>query len=213
MTQRPDSSTTVSDVDLLPRETGGAHRPNDPDSPDPMARGTGTLDPAALVRSQATTAPPRAVARGTNEEQYSGDRMRVLIFAPDPTRATWIEGELARAPVTIQVARRVRTVVAALLKDPPPRPQLLIVDFDAVSPPELFELHAVRHEGWEGRMIGLGIVPLELCSSLDVHQVIPVLVRDSLLDCVAGTRHATETIPIPIGIIATLGLPTERSRK
>ena len=210
MPQRQDTSTTVADVDLLPRLTDGPSTV--PDSPDPMARGTGTLDPAAIARDMVATEPPRGRARGTNEE-LGGDRMRALIFAPDRTRATWIEGELARAPVTIQLARRVRTVVAALIKDPPPRPQLLIVDFDAVSPAELFDLHAVRHEGWEGRLIGVGDVPLELCNSLDIDQVIPTLVRDSLLDCVAGTRHATATIPIPMGIIASLGLATERSGK
>jgi hypothetical protein len=209
--QRQDTSTTVADVDLLPRVINEPE--TIPDAPDPMARGTGTLEPAVLARNQATTERPRGPSRGASEERPDGDRMRALIFAPDRTRATWIEGELARAPVTIQLARRVRTVVAALIKDPPPRPQLLIVDFDAVSPAELFELHAVRHEGWEGRLSGIGDVPLELCNSLDIDQVIPALVRDSLLDCVAGTRHATETVRIPIGTFAALGLASERSEK
>ena len=209
VSQRPDSPTIVADVELLADLIDG---PATIPASDQMARGTGTLDPVVLARNLAATEPPRARARGTNEDEPR-DRMRALIFAPDRARASWIEGELVRAPVTIQVARRVRTVVAALIKDPPPRPQLLIVDFDSISPAELLELHAIRHEGWDGRLIGVGAVPLELCDSLEIAQVIPALIRDSLLDCVAGTRHATATVPIPIGVIASLGLATERSEK
>jgi hypothetical protein len=57
----------------------------------------------------------------------------------------------------------------------------LIVDFDAVSAAELFELHAVRHDGWTGRIIGLGSVSAELVISLEIEQVFTApFVRDSL---------------------------------
>jgi hypothetical protein len=147
-------------------------------------------------------AHPRIWARGTRRDKIvPGEQIRTLIFAPEATRAEWIESELSRAPIsiTIQVARKVRTVVSALVRDPPPQPQVLIVDFDAVSPGELLELHAIRHEGWSGRLIGLGTIPNDLRTSLGIDDVLTEpLVRDSLLDCVAGTRHATVTSVMPL---------------
>lgn len=122
-----------------------------------------------------------------------------MIFAPEPTRAAWIERELCHAPITIQVGRRIRTIVAALVKDPPPRPHVLIVDFDAISADDLVELHAIRQGGWCGRLIGLGMVWNELRTSLGIDEVLaPPLVRDSLLDCIAGTRHAAVTTACPV---------------
>jgi len=162
----------------------------------------GNLRQAPLRPGAPSKAPPLVT---------DGGPIRTLIFAPEPNRARWIESELSqvqtqvlegdepRPRISIQLGRRVRTVVFALLKDPPPRPQVLIVDFDAVSPAELFELHAIRHDGWTGRLIGLGAVPEDLVISLEVEQVFTApFVRDSLLDCVAGTRHAAVTITIPV---------------
>lgn len=154
-------------------------------------------------------------ARGTRDAIAPGEKLCALMFAPEPTRAAWIESELARAPtsITIQVGRRVRTVVSALVRDPPPRPHVLIVDFDAVSPAELLELHAIRHEGWSGRLIGLGAVPIALISSLEIDHVLSApLVRDSLLDCVAGTGHAAATVPIPAHMLEELA-PSARSKR
>ena len=146
---------------------------------------------------------PRLQARGTRRDDIvdPGEQIRTMIFAPEPTRASWIESELSRAPIsiTIQVGRKVRTVVSALIRDPEPRPKVLIVDFDAVSPGELLELHAIREDGWAGRLIGLGAVTPELAESLGVdHVFMPPLIRDSLLDCIAGTRHAAVTVAMPL---------------
>ena len=146
---------------------------------------------------------PRVQARGTRRDDIvmPGEQIRTMIFAPEPTRAAWIESELSRAPIsiTIQTGRKVRTVVSALVRDPEPRPKVLIVDFDAVSPGELLELHTIREEGWAGRLIGLGSVTPELSESLGVdHVFTPPLVRDSLLDCIAGTRHAAVTVAMPL---------------
>jgi hypothetical protein len=171
--------------------------------------------PHVRVRETPPSPSVARVARGTREAAALGEQIRALVFAPSPERATWIEAELSRAPISIsiQVGRRVRNVVSALVRDPPPRPHVLIVDFDAVSPAELIELHAIRDEGWTGRLIGLGNVPPDLRASLDVEQTLPEpLVRDSLLDCVAGTRHADTTVPIPAPMLAALA-PTGRSRR
>jgi hypothetical protein len=168
----------------------------------------GLASPPRRAREHDTDPParpshPRVQARGTRRDEIltPGDQVRTLIFAHEPTCAAWIEGELSRAPIsiTIQVGRKVRTVVSALVRDPEPRPQVLIIDFDSVSPGELLELHAIRHEGWGGRLIGLGAVTPELVASLGVDHVFALpLVRDSLLDCIAGTRHATVTVAIPL---------------
>jgi len=205
------------------------HRPvstiiTDPDEdvfepPDALPRATMDLPEGSLDELFFTTADaphlsgrtrtteeltqPRARAiRGTPQAELTpSEQIRTMVFALEPIRAKWIEGELARAPVTvtIQIGRRVRTIVAALVRDPPPRPEVLIVDFDAISPAELLELHAIRQEGWFGRLIGLGKVPPALCTSLGVDHVLKLpLVRDSLLDCVAGTRHAAVTEAIPV---------------
>lgn len=213
MIQRTSTSTThMDELDLSDAEPTDAAAL----APGARAQGTRALE-ASAVASGTLPPPPRARTRdrpSVPPVAAAGEAIRVLIFAPERSRATWIEGELGRAPVTIQVARRVRTAVAALIKDPPPRPDILIVDFDAVSPGELFELHAIRHEGWAGRLIGLGSVAPELYGSLMIDSVLPLpLVRDSLLDCVTGTRHATETIPIPVDAFVAFGLTTGRSRK
>jgi hypothetical protein len=174
-------------------------------APRTMTPPPGLAVPRTTTPSSATlssdTQPPRVRARGTPRTEQpgpSGEPMRVLVFAPEKARAAWIEGELARLTVTIQAARRVRTAVAALIKDPPPRPQLLIVDFDAVSAAELLELHAIRDAGWAGPVIGLGSVPIELRMSLGVGHVVGALVRDSLLDCIAGTTHGAVTVAMPV---------------
>lgn len=211
--QRTDATrkpTTVDPLSAVPRETV------DPPEPAVRARGSTGLPAARAPTSppiratspalrattpppaRSSTRPPTRTTLGTNPGPAE-EKLRALIYAAEPHRAKWVEAELSRAPVTIQMARKVRTVVAALLKDPPPRPELLIVDFDAVTPGELFELHAIRHESWTGRIIGLGAVPRELVLSLTIEHVFPSpLVRDSLLDYIAGTRHAAVTVAVPV---------------
>jgi hypothetical protein len=191
------SVSLVHGLATPPRRPGGASEP--PPTP-------AHTQPPPPSHTQPPTRPthPRIQARGTRRDDIvipPGEQIRTMIFAPETTRAAWIESELSRAPIsiTIQVGRKVRTVVSALVRDPEPRPQVLIVDFDAVSPGELLELHTIREEGWAGRLIGLGTVTPELMDSLGVDRVLaPPLVRDSLLDCVAGTRHAATTVAMPL---------------
>jgi hypothetical protein len=158
------------------------------------------VDSAKLPAVDLAFAPPRLRSRGTPPDNLApGEQIRTLVFAPESTRASWIERELSHAPITIQVGRSIRTIVAALLRDPPPRPQTLIIDLDAISPAELLELHAIREDGWFGRLIALGNVSDELRRSLGIDHVIEQpLIRDSLLDCVAGTRHAAVTTACPV---------------
>lgn len=179
-----------------------AEAPSQP--PEPASTATGArakTEPGPLPpRLPAEALPPRGRARGTPGRDIApNEQIRTLVYAPEESRAEWIEQELSRAPVTIQIGRRVRTIIAALVRDPPPRPEVLIIDFDAISPADLAALHKIRQEGWFGRMIALGSVAPELCTSLGIDQVIrPPLVRDSLLDCVAGTSHAAVTVACPV---------------
>jgi hypothetical protein len=188
--------TTVAHNLPPPPSPNAPHAPDDDDGPDAIV-----VDPVEHAPPPCTAPTVQLRARGTRRGQdVPGEQVRTLIYAPEPTRAAWIESELSRAPitVTIQVGRRVRTIVSALVKDPPPRPQVLIVDFDAIAPGELLDLHVIRDEGWSGRLIALGTVPPELRASLAIDDVLtPPFLRDSLLDCVAGTRPAPEPVPMP----------------
>lgn len=137
-------------------------------------------DTAQLPAVDLDLASSRLRVRGTPRGSTSpGDQIRTLVFAPEPTRAAWIERELSHTPITVQVGRSARNVVAALTRDPAPRPDVLVVDFDAISPAELAELHKIRPGGWFGRLIGLGHVPPELRAVLGIaHALAPPLVRD-----------------------------------
>lgn len=179
--------------------------PTSPTTPPPLSAETGPrarTEPGTPMppRLPADPLPPRGRARGTpGRDLAPNEQIRTLVYAPEASRAAWIERELSHAPITIQIGRRIRTVVAALVRDPPPRPEVLIIDFDALSQSDLAALHTVRQQGWFGRMIALGSVPPEICTSLGIDQVISVpLVHDSLLDCVAGTRHAAVTVACPV---------------
>ena len=204
--RRPSDRQTLhaGPMSALPQRAAGT-----PPPPAKSARGSAGL--RTSLPGSLRQAPLRPGIARTPALVTDGGPIRTLIFAPEPNRARWIESELSqvqtivlegedpRPRITIQLGRRVRTVVFALLKDPPPRPQVLIVDFDAVSAAELFELHAIRHDGWTGRLIGLGSVSNDLVISLEIEQVFTApFVRDSLLDCVAGTRHAAVTVTIPV---------------
>lgn len=98
--------------------------------------------------------------------------VRAMVYAPDAKVAEWIEDELARGRVTWQVGRTIEQVVAGLTEDPPPRAQVLVVDFDAIAPADLLYLHAIREQGWFGIVVGLGDVPEALRRSLGIERVI-----------------------------------------
>jgi hypothetical protein len=195
----------------LPRFTGDHAEPLPAPAPPPhpalQSHGTppgmlalGRGDSARLPEVDLDLASSRLRARGTPaKDVMPAAQLRTLVYAPQPARAAWIDRELSHPPITIQVGRSVSAVIAALVRDPPPRPDVLIVDFDALTPVELLELHAIRQEGWFGRLIGIGSVAPELCVSLGVdHVFVEPLVRDSLLDCVAGTNHAVVTTACPV---------------
>lgn len=141
---------------------------------------------------------PRVLARGTRT-QPGEPKLRVIVHALEDQRAQWIDRELAEVDAVVQCGRNVAQVVAALIEDPPPRPQVLIVDFDTITPGDLLHLHAVREHGWCGRIIGIGVVPAPLRASLGIERVLNTpLVRDTLRDSIAeiGFHASTRRIPV-----------------
>ncbi|MEO8703865.1 MAG: hypothetical protein ABI867_27690 [Kofleriaceae bacterium] len=127
--------------------------------------------------------------------------VHAIVYSPTEARGKWVEHELARGGTTVQVAKAVHEVVTALVDDSGPRPQILVIDLDALSAGELFHLHQVRELGWCGTMVALGVVPPSLRVSLKINRVIPPpFVEDALADEIIKHRCATEmqTMPLPI---------------
>lgn len=125
--------------------------------------------------------------------------IRVLVYVRQPLRAEWVEAELAVRGVMTQIGFSVDHVVSALVEDPPPRPQLLVADFDDLDAGELLHLQVLREQGWFGRIIAIGAhVPGALCQSLSIERVlIPPLVRDSLRAAVAEVGFTNSTLKMP----------------
>lgn len=124
-----------------------------------------------------------------------------MVHAANAHRSLWVEKELGRGNAVMQLGRHVEHVVSALTEDPPPRPQVLVVDFDAISAVDLLQLHSIREHGWCGRIIGLGVVPPPLRASLGIERVLNTpFVADSLRDAIAEIGFETQTKAIPVMI-------------
>jgi hypothetical protein len=145
---------------------------------------------------------PRILRGGAEDRGPSRDAtlIRALVYAPSESRAAWIETELEREPVMVQIAQSIEHAVSALIEDPPPRPQVLIADFDDMTPGELFHLHVLREQGWFGRIIALGDLPPALCSSLTVDHVLPSPLAGGALRSVIASAGfiATTTCRMPV---------------
>lgn len=140
-----------------------------------------------------THAHPRTRARGSQPEL---PRTRVMLYAP--ATSAEVEPELPRN-VVVQVGRCLLEVIAALVDDPPPRPQVLVIDLDALSPAELLHLHELRERGWFGTIIALGSAPIELRRSLMIDRVLPLpLPPGKLADAIGkiGFEAATTRLPV-----------------
>jgi len=139
---------------------------------------------------------PRLQTRDLPRELPS---LRVLIYAPRSTRETWIVSEISRLEALVQVGRNLENVIAALVEDPPPRPAVLVVDFDQMDGGEMLQLHTVREQGWCGVVIGLGMIPLPLRSSLGIERVISMPASDGMLsDAIGHVGFHAQTVRIPV---------------
>src|SRR5262249_26366072 len=130
-------------------------------------------------------------------EILAGMLHRVLLYAPDPEVLRWMEGELAAEPYYLQIARSPREIVRALIDDPPPRPQILIADVDALTARDVLGIHSIRDRGWFGSVIAVGALSIELRTSLAVETVVARLARGALREAVTaiGLHRATTKQP------------------
>lgn len=156
------------------------------------------------------TRHPRLWARGTDRPAAAGDdphsahkligdaKLIAVIYTPQAQVAKWVEAELDRDGAVVQTARNLPALMQALVDDPTPRPNVLVVDLDAIAPGELLELHSLRERGWFGTIIGLGKVPGELKTSLGVDRTIaPPFTQDRLRDTIIELRDPVATRQIP----------------
>lgn len=144
------------------------------------------------------------MARGTRD--YAGGTvpqrdMRAIIYSPIAARQAWMETELARGGTLLQIGRSIEHLVAALVEDPAPRPQLLVIDVDALSGLDLLRLHAIRERGWFGTIIAVGDVPPDLRKSLGIDGVVATpFAQDVLGDALDRQRIevAAKTTRMPL---------------
>jgi hypothetical protein len=145
-------------------------------------------------------AHPRTFGRGIRLESVAASNpTQTIVFVAQEERRRWVEGELGRARCTVQTARSVAHVVSALIEDPPPRPQVLVIDLESVAAGDLFGLHQVREQGWCGTIVALGAVSSSLRQSLKITRIItPPFVEGALGEELARHRAATEQVTTQI---------------
>ena len=142
------------------------------------------------------TVHPRVCTRGTpGHVLREEERVHVLLYGPEATCETWI-AELHGEMVTVQIGHTVPGVISSLLDDPPPRPQVLVIDLEALTPAEVMELHQIREQGWCGTLVCTGQVSKSLLVSLRIEVVLSA--PESLADVVRGIDHAKPTRRIPL---------------
>lgn len=125
------------------------------------------------------------------------DGVRVLVYAHDANLA-WVERELIHTRALVQIARTMRDLVAALVEDPPPRPQVLIADFDDMRAAELLELHTLRDRGWFGSVLAIGDVSLALTRSLRIERTFSApLPPNALRSMLTTMDHERQTVRMP----------------
>jgi hypothetical protein len=124
--------------------------------------------------------------------------VRAVVYAPIASRADWIERELDSEEIVVEHARNVRDIVNLVLQEGLPRPQILVVDFDALTGAEVLELHAIRERGWFGTIFAIGKVPVALRKSLRIEQVLATLVDNALRGAIAEVGFDATTRRLPI---------------
>lgn len=123
----------------------------------------------------------------------------MLVFAPESDVEDWMVSEISRLDSFVQIERNVENVIAALTEDPPPRPAIVVIDFDKMDAGAMFQLHALRERGWCGVIIGVGMIPIPLRSSLGIERVVTTPANDGdLADAIEAVGFTSQTVRIPV---------------
>src|SRR5262245_23896451 len=106
---------------------------------------------------------------------------RVLIFARDPKVHRWIEHELFAERVTPQPVDSLAEVVVLLTQVPPPWPQFLVLDVEAISPFEVAQLAAIRHANWPGTVLAIGAVSRDMQRRIGIDAIVERSLENEVL--------------------------------
>lgn len=98
---------------------------------------------------------------------------RVLVLVRDSEVRRWIEHEMFGERVSVDFVDAVPDILTSLTLVPPPWPQLLIIDLDAIARAEVDQLATIREAGWPGMVIALGDPGVTVQRSLDIDIVVP----------------------------------------
>lgn len=155
-----------------------------------------TRSPYTVAAARHRNAEPGAAAQAP----APGSCVRAIILSPATERERWIESELVRARAMVQTAYSVRQILMALCEDPPPRPQVLVIDLGTLGPGEIKQLHQIRERGWFGTVVAIGHAPQSIRRSLQIERVLGApLVEGALAAAIDLHRAETtaRTLPLP----------------
>jgi len=122
--------------------------------------------------------------------------VRVMLFSRNDEQLVALEDALDGLMLT--VALGTHSLIAALTLDPPPRPQVLVIDVASISSAELQELHSLRDNGWFGTIIAIGAVPEKLRRSLGIETVLVAPAPNMLRAAIARVPFEACTTKMPI---------------
>lgn len=131
------------------------------------------------------------MAAGTGSATSGAPRVPVVAFVRDPSLLRWIGAEFRHLDAVLRITYSHLDLEACLLRDPLPRPRLLLVSIDELSSEELCTLKRVRDGGWRGSIIALSrsrMLPA-LRSALGVDRLLtPPFVQDLFTDILHELR-------------------------
>lgn len=143
------------------------------------------------LRDPRTATGPRRIASGTGSPAAGHERTPVAAFVRDPSLLRWIATEFRHLDAVLRITYSHTDMAACLLRDPPPRPRMLLVSIDELSSEELCALKRVRDGGWRGSVIALSrsrMLPA-LRNALGVDRLLtPPFVQDLFADILRERR-------------------------
>lgn len=143
------------------------------------------------LRDPLTAMDPRRLASGTGSPAGGNQRIPVVAFVRDPSLIRWIELEFRHLDAVLRITYSHIDMEECLLRDPPPRPPMLLVSIDELTTDELCAIKRVRNAGWRGRTIALSrsrMLPA-LRSALGIDRLLtPPFVQDLFVDILRELR-------------------------